>query len=296
MRAAEASAAEEPGPECRNCGAALPRPAPPFCAECGQETRVQAPTVREFLRQFGEHHLSSDGALWRSLRLLLLRPGELTNEYLRGRRRRYVLPLRLYLSISVVVLLGINTLLAWRTAELKPLQMDLATAQFVFVDLGVQRVGLDRGRFFCDGVPSALCARLERRVMADPAAAWRLALEAGERAAGKLGTAMFVLMPAFALLLLAAFAGQRWRYAEHLVFALHVHAFWMLAVGVAAPGVPVLAPLAALAVPVYAALAARRVYGGRFWTLALRLLAVTAAYLVLLALAVSALMLWALLQ
>ncbi|MBX3635863.1 MAG: DUF3667 domain-containing protein [Rubrivivax sp.] len=296
MAAAVESAAPEPHPACRNCGAVLPLPQPPFCARCGQETRVQAPTVREFARQFTDQHLSSDGALWRSLRLLLLRPGELTNEYLRGRRRHYVLPVRLYLTVSVVALLGISALLGWRLAHLKPLSIDLATSHFVFLDIGVQRLGIDRGRFFCEGIPATLCERVQQRIMADPSSVWRLATEAGERAAGKLGTAMFVLLPVFALLLRAAFAGQRWRYAEHLVFAAHVHAFWMLAVGLVAIGLPGLTPAAALAIPVYAALAARRVYGGSGWALALRLLAVSVAYVVLLGLALNALMLWALLQ
>jgi hypothetical protein len=63
---------------CRNCGAALASPPPPFCAQCGQETHLRPPTLREFAQQFGGAYLSTEGALWRSLKLLVTRPGALT--------------------------------------------------------------------------------------------------------------------------------------------------------------------------------------------------------------------------
>ena len=40
---------------------------------------------------------------------------------------------------------------------------------------------------------------------------------------------MFVLLPGFALWLKLAYLNRRMRYTEHLVFALHVHAFWFAA-------------------------------------------------------------------
>ena len=63
-------------------------------------------------------------------------------------------------------------------------------------------------------------------------------------------------------------------YGEHLVFALHLHTFWLLAVAAlvllpsATPGLIGLALL--LAIPLYALLAMRRVYGGRWWPRLLR--------------------------
>ena len=97
----EADAGAALGP-CRNCGAVpVPQTPPPhFCARCGQERTLHPPTLMEFLHEFVGHYVALEGPLWRSLALLLGRPGRLTREYLEGRRRRYVLPLRLYLSAS----------------------------------------------------------------------------------------------------------------------------------------------------------------------------------------------------
>ena len=97
----EADAGAALGP-CRNCGAVpVPQTPPPhFCARCGQERTLHPPTLMEFLHEFVGHYVALEGPLWRSLALLVGRPGRLTREYLEGRRRRYVLPLRLYLSAS----------------------------------------------------------------------------------------------------------------------------------------------------------------------------------------------------
>jgi len=71
-----------PDVACRNCGAPAPLR---FCAACGQETAVHAPTLDEFLHEFVGHYVAFEGALWRTMGLLMFRPGRLTREYLAGR-------------------------------------------------------------------------------------------------------------------------------------------------------------------------------------------------------------------
>ena len=98
-----------PPDACLNCGHAFVPTRLNSCPECGQDTNLKPPTLREFAQQFGGSDIAVEGALWRSLKPLPLRTGELTREYLEERRRRYVLPLRLYLTISVIVLLLLRT-------------------------------------------------------------------------------------------------------------------------------------------------------------------------------------------
>jgi len=74
-----------------------------------------------------------------------------------------------------------------------------------------------------------------------------------------------VLLPTFALWLKLAYRNRRLRYTEHLVFALHVHAFWFVALLFTLPGLDLLTALALLTVPVYTLMAMKRVYGGRAW-------------------------------
>ncbi|MDZ7651887.1 MAG: DUF3667 domain-containing protein [Burkholderiaceae bacterium] len=65
------------------------------CHHCGQATWDRTPTVRQMVREYGSQYVGAEGALWRTLGLLLFRPGRLTLEYLHGRRRRYLHPIRL---------------------------------------------------------------------------------------------------------------------------------------------------------------------------------------------------------
>ncbi len=115
---AEAMTDLPPTAQCRDCGAALVDEAA-FCARCGQETQIRLPRVFDFLREAADETIGLSGRLPRTLGLLLFRPGRLTTEYIAGRRQRYVRPMRLYLSVSLVFfgLLGLATSdLGWVSA------------------------------------------------------------------------------------------------------------------------------------------------------------------------------------
>jgi Protein of unknown function (DUF3667) len=285
---------------CPNCGHALAQPQPKFCSACGQETRVQAPTLREFAQQFGGAYLATEGALWRTLKLLLFKPGELTRQYLAGRRKHYVLPLRLYLTVSVLVLLCVRL---FGVPGMNVEVPDLSSPKAKPHNLSVMQFGehtgfgLRNGVFYCDNLPAWLCQRARRRLDIDPKGVAAAIDQFKDRFLGNLGAAMFVLLPSFALWLKLAYLNRRWRYTEHLVFALHLHAFWFvaLAAGVAGNENVWLASAAGLAVPIYALWAMRRVYGGRWWLLLPRAGAISFLHLVTLAFALAFVGLWSLL-
>lgn len=281
-------------PACLNCGLALEPADARFCPHCGQHTRPRPPTVGEFLHELAGSYLAVEGPLWRTLKTLLMHPGELTRAYLAGRRLHYVRPLRLYLTISLVVLLALGAALNARLATTLPGRIDVTQSRFMMFDFAVARAGLDQGRFVCEGLPAALCQRLERRALQDPEGIGQLTMRSVQRASGHLGAIMFVLLPVFALLLRLAWAGGRWRLAEHLVFALHVHAFWFLALAVTLAGLPWLSLAAGMVAAGYALWAARRVYGGSWMSLLARSAAVASAYGLLLAFTLAALTIWAL--
>src|SRR4051812_36542961 len=84
---------------CLNCGE---RVSQRFCPSCGQAATDPNPTLGEFLHEAASEFLHWDGKLAATFRLLFTRPGELTQEYLAGRRASYLSPLRLYLTCSVL--------------------------------------------------------------------------------------------------------------------------------------------------------------------------------------------------
>jgi predicted RND superfamily exporter protein len=58
-------------------------------------------------------------------------------------------------------------------------------------------------------------------------------LQVGDRFIANLGASMFVLLPGFALWLKLVYIDRHMRYTEHLVYALHVHAFWFAMIALA---------------------------------------------------------------
>ncbi len=90
---------ETPPAPCANCGVPLHGQ---YCSACGQRARVRMITFWELVRDAGDLLASLDSRLWRTLRLLIFRPGRLTVDYLRGKRARYVAPLRLFIASSLI--------------------------------------------------------------------------------------------------------------------------------------------------------------------------------------------------
>lgn len=284
---------EAPCAACPNCGSQFTLPRPNYCPDCGQESHLKPPTLLEFAKQFGGNYVSVEGALWRTLALLMLRPGWLTKAYLAGRRRRYVLPLRLFLTISVLVLLLVRVLASTTFDESdKPVVVFDKPSNFTVLGLGFAKVGKQEGKFFCEGLPVAICKRLQQRLDGGPAALQHEAARWGERFLSNLGGTMFVLLPSFALWLKLAYLNRGMRFTEHLVFALHVHTFWFVMLAVALTGWPWLITLAALAVPVYTWMAMGHVYADKRWRRLARVALVSCLYGLSLALAAAGAGVW----
>lgn len=318
--------APQPG-HCANCAAPLPDPRPKFCGSCGQETAIKAPTLGEFIQQFGGAYFSTEGALWRTLWRLLLLPGQLTIEYWAGRRRHYVLPLRLYLTLSLVLLitLRLSSEQGWNiegppegtpataaspaassgpAAVSGPASSPLPSGtrppqgalvidagdreEMQLIELGYWRAGMHKGQFYCEGLSPRFCKRLEHRLTADEATLKREFADLPTRALDHLGQAMFVLLPAFALWLKLFYIDKRRRYTEHLVFALHQHAFWFAMLALLTLKLEPLAIFCALGIVVHPLVALHRVYRTRWWSTLLRALAVMVAYITSLGLVLAA--------
>jgi hypothetical protein len=87
---------------CRNCGTAY---IGNFCPQCGQEAHTGAPTTWGFIYEFLTTNVLERGKLPRTLWHLLRYPGGLTVDFLEGRRTRFIRPIRLYFTLSIIYFL-----------------------------------------------------------------------------------------------------------------------------------------------------------------------------------------------
>jgi hypothetical protein len=90
---------------CENCGALL---GGRFCAKCGQAAINYRRSFRYIFVDLLDEFLNWDSKFLTTIGLLLVRPWKLTNEFLAGRRVRYVHPLRLYLLASILFFFVVN--------------------------------------------------------------------------------------------------------------------------------------------------------------------------------------------
>lgn len=89
------SQGEAHGGVCPNCGAEVHDK---FCAACGQPAHLHR-TLGHMIEEFLHGILHFDTRAWRTLPLLVFRPGTLTREYIHGKRARYISPLAMFLLI-----------------------------------------------------------------------------------------------------------------------------------------------------------------------------------------------------
>jgi hypothetical protein len=99
---ANTSPENHPQQYCANCNSHLEGP---YCAQCGQSTESVLKYFWSVILHLLEDIFSFDSRAKRTLVPLLFRPGFLTNEYIAGKRVKYVPPLRLYLFISIIFFL-----------------------------------------------------------------------------------------------------------------------------------------------------------------------------------------------
>jgi Protein of unknown function (DUF3667) len=275
---------------CLNCGAALTGR---YCANCSQAADVHVPSTRELLHETLEGLTHSDSRLWNTLSLLWFVPGKLTQEFIAGRRVAYLPPFRLYLVLSIIFFL---------VASISPLPFEFV--HFDNAGAGVTSTPPDCAHLKLSLYGRDLGPRLQH-------ACGEIARDNGANllhvSISTMPKAMFIFLPLVAFLHMLLYWRPRHRYAEDLVFFLHLHAFFFSVMTVAvlvsdADSWPVMTKLAALAplllwfLPLYTVLAMKRVFGRSWKGTVAKAFALFAIYMAVLLITMSGVFLYAVLQ
>jgi hypothetical protein len=235
-------------PRCLNCGAEL---AGAFCSQCGQEDNDVRISLKQLGRDFFSEQLGIESKVPRTVWALVSKPGFLTREYLSGRRVRWLLPLKLYLSASVVYFLLLS-LPVFRGLNSNVKLTETDRAEVIAVDTVNSK----------DSANSDLEKYMERRARRfsemSPAEQNNMIRGAYSK---YMPNAVFLLMPVFAGLLYMLYRRTGRFYAEHLIFALHIHAFAFAALTLSLLLPEALDFIAPLWILVYLYLALLQVYG-----------------------------------
>lgn len=285
MPAVSVAVSEKPSPpaaviapvtdaSCANCGASVREK---YCGQCGQKNFDVRQSTWRFFKEIGEDWLHVDSKLIRTLASLVLHPGELTEQYLAGRRKRFIKPFKVYVIASVAF---------FSSAALH------SSPTNVHVNDGHAHAGITIGTAPGSRKPgepgrrSSLEKKIDTLVEQDPLAVRRLVQTALFQDTPR---AMFLLVPLFALLLKLLYVRTRRFYVEHFIFALHVHAFAFGGFFLATFNDSAEVLLAVLGVVMlYAYAAMRRIYRQAGWLTALKAATVMSVYLMVVGCSVGA--------
>ncbi|TRZ66811.1 MAG: DUF3667 domain-containing protein [Rhodocyclaceae bacterium] len=240
---------------CLNCGTLAPEN---YCPHCGQETLRKSLTVADYLHAHFIRYATRQGVLWQTFSKLFFVPGALTVDYLAGKRARYMRPLQLYLTASVIV---------------------FATAQFFGLSLELRLVGdngihLVRASSLSSEDENTHSSRLmPAQLIADnidsPTVRRFKSLSKEERfqflrarRVQYVSSFVLLLVPIYAVILKICYIDRRRRYSDHLIFGFHAHSFLLFMLLVQARLPSIAADVLSLWVIAYFVISLRRVYGG----------------------------------
>lgn len=240
-----------------------------YCANCGQRDIDRKVPLGELVEDLVDEFTGLQARLGRTLRALVTRPGFLTNEYVAGRRVRYLAPSRLYLILALgffFLVTSFDPLDEETSAE------TIATPAFA---AHVRESGLSREVFM-------------KKFLA--------------RENGSLPTILLIVMiPSLALLLKLLYVGSHINYVQHLVLAFHFFSIVLLALtpGLVTAGLPDPIPsmvyyLGFLALGVWLFIALRTVYRQSWLMTSLKFGVMAFSFLILLVICFQLAESWAL--
>lgn len=187
---------------CATCGAEL---SGDYCAACG-EKRFDHHSLS--LGHFFEHALEAfihfDGAIFRTLRTLVARPGRLTADYARGSRKPYLAPVQLFLLMNVLFF-ATSAATGWTT---------LNSTLVVHTDWMEYK---------------SLAQRWVKERLAQRAVTFgQYEAVFNAKSATQAKTLVILMVPMLALATAALRFREKRYFAEHLVFSIHFYAFMLL--------------------------------------------------------------------
>ena len=236
-----------PRSHCENCGSELRGH---WCSQCGQVAVDYRRSFRHVIVDILDSFLNWDSKFFATIGLLIIKPWRLTNEFLVGKRVRYVNPLRLYLLASVLFFFVVNY---WAKAihidprQLSPKDRDEIAADLKNEDLPpAVRARVEEALREPSPTATAATAQVVFNPNTSPSTSFEQWLEGhakeklGERGTklqlfvgtlfSNLPYMMLCCIPLSAFVLKILYLRRRIFYIDHLIYALHIHTFAYVAI------------------------------------------------------------------
>jgi hypothetical protein len=258
--------------QCLNCDAPI---SGAFCSNCGQRAVPPSPTMRELAGDAFAELSGWDGKLAESFRSLLQRPGELTRQWIDGKRVSFITPLRMYLLASLLYFgvvavaptnLRVGTANGPQVSLIKTEQTTAPGRMAERTETALTRqqalTGAERDSALADIAKAPAFLRPMMRKAVDDPTAFATAVRRA------MPNVFLALVPIFALV--TALFYRRRHYPVHLYFAVHLFTFLFIARTIGNLALftrsivfaGVVQSMVLIWIAAYGVIAFRRVYGG----------------------------------
>lgn len=235
---------------CLNCNHPL-QPNDQFCAHCGQKTKTRRLVFWAGLSDFFINAFSFDSKVFNSLKPLLLKPGLITQQYNAGMQARFVPPLRMYLTITLIFFLvealveKVNEQQPWEAYGKEQKSNSPFDVQEVDSTDNPMTLNLGAGDFsgWGDWIRKhpGMSPELALDSLGEPVTFWNKFMyaqiykiarfereEFNDYLESKTQLLIFLFLPLIALVLKWVYFRHDIYYFEHLVFALHIQSVFFI--------------------------------------------------------------------
>jgi hypothetical protein len=216
------------GTPCPNCSTPLQGP---WCHACGQKGEAYSRSIWHLAAEAFEGLTHFDGRFWQTLPRLVLKPGQLTRDYLDGHRAAQIPPFRLFLVVLLLVFFagGLNLGQSHHELKLKSLNDPAVQANWSAEDKADFAEAMDNiktaavdpknPRIHTVFGPNEFWSERAKKAMANPEMLVLAMEQWGHRFA-------VLMLPLAALLLSVLFVFKRGVYVfDHLIFSMHSLSF-----------------------------------------------------------------------
>jgi hypothetical protein len=215
--------------ECLNCGTRLAA-SHAYCPECGQANHDLNIPVRHFLGEAVEGIFHFDTKSIRTILALTFNPGFVTSEFIKGKRVRYVAPVKLYVFISFLFFLLLSVM-PGRNEPVSSADSPSTSIGITFFGINSQELrGMKNTQL--DSVMQTRgieLSMLNKYIVRQLSRLGTLGPEGFNHLLMKgISYMMFALMPFFALFVFLLFRKKALYYIGTLIFSIHYHSFVFL--------------------------------------------------------------------
>ncbi|MGB4775465.1 MAG: DUF3667 domain-containing protein [Daejeonella sp.] len=204
---------------CTNCGNDIDDK---FCSYCGQENLELKEPFWNFIFHSIGHYFHFDSKFFLTIKPLLTKPGQLSIDYIAGKRIRFIHPVSLFLFISLVYFL-IGPLFQskdWQPSLIAENTEQTADTSLIFHNEKQDSLTSAKKDNFLVKQFKKIKTLSNRSYEGE--FSWVKAYQKHE------SKTYFILMPFFAFLLMLNFRKNKKYYMEHLIFTIHLQSFYFL--------------------------------------------------------------------